>query len=325
MNFLNFDQRKKNKIRSLYETKIKELKKENKILKSKFQDKEETLKLNHDFLYNTLQTTLGNNNNNNNIQNLITKCKLLNNKLFSMLDDKVKKEKKVYIIKKEIPTIKEKIKEQIKTINIQSISKNKEILSDEEIIKKLKIELDKIRKTALFKKARTEIKVAPPSKSSVEVNGELINTKKILTKATNLHKDKKKKSDNLWKEEKNLKDEMKKLKNNVIKEKKLKKDVDIVIFMDEIGYNVEVENYDKEEEEESEESEDSSGDDNSDGGKNKNKKNKEKELKNLNEQFNKLKNKIEEYEKKINEYKKTYRELKSKIEEIKLRKEKNKK
>ena len=315
-----FDQKKKNKLHSLYMTKIKDLKKENNILKSELEDQKETLKLNNELLYCTLENISENTNitNKNNIYNLIKKSKIINNKLSNLIEDKSEKEKKIDIIKKEIPGIKEKIKEQIKTLDIQSNSKNKEIISDEAIIKKLKLELDKVRKSAFFKKARTEIKVAPPSKSSVEVNIELINTKKVLSKATNLHKNKKKKSEDLWKNEKNLKDEMKKLKNNVIKEKKLKKDIDINSFFKKMGYDPEVEKYEKEEEEESDESETSSDDDNSDRGKNK--KNKDKELKNLNEQYNKLKNKIDDYEKKIIQYKKTYRELKNKIEKMKKKK-----
>jgi len=296
---------------------MKELKKENKILKSRLNDKKENLRLNHEILYCTLENIFMNSNiiENNKIQSMITKSKIINKKLFSLINDKSEKEKIIYIIKKEIPEIKERILEQINILKNEANLKNKEISSDELAIKKLKIELEKIRRSAFFKKARTEIKVAPPTPSSVEVNIELINAKKLFTKASNMHKDKKKKSEDLWKEEKNLKDEVKKIKNNIIKENKINQD-DIIPFFDNMGYNPDIEKYEKEEEEESEDDEGPSDDEN-DEGKSKNKKSKEKELKVLNEQFTKLKNKVDEYENKINEYKKSYKIFKIRIENIK--------
>ena len=317
MNYNLFEQKKKNKLQSLYETKMKELKKENKILKSRLNDKKENLRLNHEILYCTLENIFMNSNiiENNKIQSMITKSKIINKKLFSLINDKSEKEKIIYIIKKEIPEIKERILEQINILKNEANLKNKEISSDELAIKKLKIELEKIRRSAFFKKARTEIKVAPPTPSSVEVNIELINAKKLFTKASNMHKDKKKKSEDLWKEEKNLKDEVKKIKNNIIKENKINQD-DIIPFFDNMGYNPDIEKYEKEEEEESEDDEGPSDDEN-DEGKSKNKKSKEKELKVLNEQFTKLKNKVDENENKINEYKKSYKIFKIRIENIK--------
>jgi peptidoglycan hydrolase CwlO-like protein len=218
------------------------------------------------------------------------------------------------IIKKEIPVIQEKILEQISILNSQSEQKNKEISSEDNIIKKLKLDLEKLRRNAFFKKARTEILVAPPTKNSVETNIELINTKNVFSKASKMHQEKKKKSEECWRSEKNLKDEMIKLKNNRLKENKIDKK-DQVSYLREIGYNPLAEKYDKEEEEESEESEQSSSDDNSDGGGG-DKKKKEKELKNLQEQFSKLQKKFNDYEKKINEYKITYKDYKSKIEKL---------
>ena len=322
MSFPKISQKEINKLRSLYNTKLVELKNENKKLKVQLEDRKETFKLNQELLYNTLQSLSENSENeeiigkdNNNLQTLIEKSKIINDKLSLLIKEKTEKGKKMDIIKKEIPVIQEKILEQISILNSQSEQKNKEISSEDNIIKKLKLDLEKLRRNAFFKKARTEILVAPPTKNSVETNIELINTKNVFSKASKMHQEKKKKSEEFWRTEKNLKDEMIKLKNNRLKENKIDKK-DQVSYLREIGYNPLAEKYDKEEEEESEESEQSSSDDNSDGGGG-DKKKKEKELKNLQEQFSKLQKKFNDYEKKINEYKITYKDYKSKIEKLK--------
>ena len=322
MSFPKISQKEINKLRSLYNTKLVELKNENKKLKVQLEDRKETFKLNQELLYNTLQSLSENSENeeiigkdNNNLQTLIEKSKIINDKLSLLIKEKTEKGKKMDIIKKEIPVIQEKILEQISILNSQSEQKNKEISSEDNIIKKLKLDLEKLRRNAFFKKARTEILVAPPTKNSVETNIELINTKNVFSKASKMHQEKKKKSEECWRIEKNMKDEMIKLKNNRLKENKIDKK-DQVSYLREIGYNPLAEKYDKEEEEESEESEQSSSDDNSDGGGG-DKKKKEKELKNLQEQFSKLQKKFNDYEKKINEYKITYKDYKSKIEKLK--------
>ena len=228
MSFQKIDQKEINKLKNLYNTKLKELKSENQILKIQLEDKIETLKINQDLLLNTIQNMNNINNienkNNNIIKNLKEKSKILLEKLSLLIEAKAEKGKKIDILQKEMPLIQEKIVEKINIINNQSEIKNKEIFSEDTIIKKLKLDLDKIRRNAFFKKARTEILVAPPSKSSLEINSELICAKDVFSKASKLHQEKKKKSDDLWREEKNLKDEMNKLKNNIIKEKNINKD-----------------------------------------------------------------------------------------------------
>jgi len=321
MSFPKINQKEINKLRSLYNSKLEELKLENKKLKLQLEDKKETLKLNQELLYSTLQSLSENSKSeeiigkDNNIQDLIEKSKIINNKLSLLIKEKTEKGKKIDIIKKEIPAIQEKIIEQINTLNIQSEQKNKEIFSEDNIIKKLKLDLDKLRKNAFFKKARTEILVAPPTKNSVETSLELINTKNVFSKASKMHQEKKKKSEEVWREEKNLKDEMIKLKNNRLKEEKINKE-EQNIFLEKIGYNPEAEKFQKEDDEESEDSEQSSDEENSDGGGG-DKKKKEKELKNLQEQLSKSQKKFSDFEKKINEYKITYKNLKARIEKLK--------
>ena len=230
MSFSKISQKEINKLRSLYSSKLGELSDENKNLKFKLEDKKKTLKLNQDILYYTFESLIKNNeneeinNNENKIQNMIERSKILNDKISSLIKDITEKEKYIYIMKKGIPETQEKIIENINVLVSQSQQKDKEIFTDENLIKKLKIDLDKLRKNAFFKKARTEILVAPPGKNNVETNLELINAKNVFLKSSKLHTEKKKKSEEIWKEEKNLKEEIIKLKNNKIKENKIKKE-----------------------------------------------------------------------------------------------------
>ena len=337
MSAQKIDQKAINKLRNLYNTKLKELKLENEKLKFKLDDKKQTLELNQDLLIDALQfsTTKGenideeedekisennNNDNNNNFKKMIERSKILHKKISALIEEKTEKEKSIYLLQKEIPMIQEKIIEKINILYSQSEQKTKENHNLDTTIKKLKQDLDKIRRNAFFKKARTEILVAPPSKSSVEINLELINTQQILSKASKLHQEKKKKSEEIWRKEKNLKEEMNRLKTNIINEKEINKE-EQNDFLEEIGYNLIPEKYEREEEEESEDSEQSSDDDktNRGGG---DKKKKEKELKNLKDETSKLQKKIEEFESKINEYKKIYRNYKTDIEKIKLKSKK---
>ena len=334
MSSQKIDQKSLNKLRNLYNSKLKELKSENEKLKFKLIDKKETLKLNQDLLIDVLQnfspTKTGDeeedeedeekiseqNNDNNSIKKLIEKSKILNKKISLLIEEKSEKEKNIYLLKKEIPVIQEKIIEKINNLSIQYEQKNKEAVTQDNLIKKLKLDLDKIRRNAFFKKARTEILVAPPSKTSVQMNLELINTQQIYSKASKLHQEKKKKSEEIWRKEKNLKVEMNKLKNNIINQKKINKD-ETTNYFDELGYDPLPEKYEKDEEEESEDNDQSSEDDNNTTKRGGDNKKKEKELNMLKEDTSKLKEKIKEYEKKINEYKNIYRNYKSEIEKMK--------
>lgn len=337
MSAQKIDQKAINKLRNLYNTKLKELKLENEKLKFKLDDKKQTLELNQELLIDALKnfsTIKGdnseeeeeneiiseNNNDNNSIKKIIERSKILHKKISSLIEEKTEKEKNIYLLKKEIPMAQEKIIEKINILYSQSEQKNKENDNLEKTIKKLKQDLDKIRRNAFFKKARTEILVAPPSKSSVETNLELINTQQIFSKASKLHQEKKKKSEEIWRKEKNLKDEMNRLKTNIINEKGINKE-EQNDFLEEIGYNLLPEKYERVEEEESEDSDQSSDDNktNRGGG---DKKKKEKELKNLKDENSKLQKKIEEFENKINEYKKIYRNYKNDIEKIKIKSKK---
>ncbi len=278
-------------------------KKENEKLQSEIEDLKITLNINQDLLYQIILTKLG-----DNAKNLINKSKTLWKESESLIEKKNNIEIETEHLQKEMEQIPVKINDEINNISVTINKKKNDLMSKDSTIKKLKIELGKTRKSAFFKTARTEVFVTEPTKFSVDINEELLNTKNILTKVSNMHTDKKKKSDKLGKEVKNLKDEMIKLKKNAIR---LYKKINNIndnnnqikesnnnnqnndnenIFLKNLGYNTlaDVNLKEDEEEEEEEESEESSDESNSDEAiDNKNKK-KQNEFENLNEQLNKL-------------------------------------
>jgi hypothetical protein len=226
------------------------------------------------------------------------------------------------------------IREEINNLNIQNNKMKNELVQKDNTIKKLKNDLEKARKNALFKTARTEVLVTEPTKTNVEINHELLNTKTILTKVSAMHNAEKKRATKLDKEVKTLQEEVVRLRktaidlrdefNNKIKQSENGKNKDGTpndnFPLNIKGFNFLVDKNDdeneEEEEEDEQESENSSEEEDSYEGKKK-PKNKQKELDLLTEQYNKLKKQNEEYEKKINNYKKIYKDLKNKINNLK--------
>ena len=227
------------------------------------------------------------------------------------------------------------IREEINNINIQNNKMKNELVQKDNTIKKLKNDLEKARKNALFKTARTEILVTEPTKTNVEINHELLNTKTILQKVTSMHATEKKRANKLDKEVKSLQEEVAKLRktaidlrdefNNKIKDNEMQNNKDgnninnINNFPLNIkGFNLLVEQNEEENEEEDEEQESEGTSEEEDSYEGKKKpKSKQKELEMLTEQYNKFKKQNEEYEKKINNYKKIYKDLKNKINNLK--------
>ena len=82
------------------------------------------------------------------------------------------------------------IREEINNLNIQNNKMKNELVQKDNTIKKLKNDLEKARKNALFKTARTEVLVTEPTKTNVEINHELLNTKTILAKVSVMQKKK---------------------------------------------------------------------------------------------------------------------------------------
>ena len=200
------------------------------------------------------------------------------------------------------------IKEEIMQINKENDKMKVELLQKDNMIKKLKAELEKARRNTLFKTAKTEVLVTEPTKSNVEINHELLNTKAILSKVSAMHVREKKKANKLDKEVKNLQEEIIMLKSTAEKNDGLSREIKDAV--DNLGYeeeNDKIEDNDDDDEDEEEEE---------DGNIGKKPKNKQKELEMLTNQYNRLKRQNEEYENKLNKYKKIYKQMKDKIKNL---------
>jgi DNA repair exonuclease SbcCD ATPase subunit len=262
---------------------------------------------------------------------MVEKCKDLWNKNESLIETKNQVEINIDKLKKAIDEAPSLIRDEINNISVLNNKKKTELMLKENVIKKLKADLEKTRKNAFFKTARTEVLVTEPTKTSLEINQDLLIAKTILSKVSNMHSKEKKRSNKLEREAKNLREEMNKLKKKAINlyfsnlnKNEIKESTKSVSdennFLVNLGYNLSVENNNKDdgevEEEESEESEESSEEENSEENDEKEEE-KSKEIEKLNEQYNKLKEKIDEYQKKINQYKTEYKSLKKKMDILK--------
>jgi hypothetical protein len=262
---------------------------------------------------------------------MVEKCKALWDKNESLIEIKNQVEINIDKLKKAIDEAPSIIRDEINNISVLNNKKKTDLIIKENNIKKLKTDLEKVRRNAFFKTARTEVLVTEPTKTSLEINQDLLIAKTILSKVSNMHSKEKKRSNKLEREAKNLREEMNKLKKkainlyisnlnkNEIKES-TKSISDENNFLANLGYNLAIENSNKDdgelEEEEKEESEESSEEETSEENDDKGEE-KSKELEKLNEQYNKLKDKIDEYQKQINQHKEEYKDLKNKMEKLK--------
>ena len=331
MSHQKFDSKTTKKLLTNYQNTISKYASENEQLTRQLEDLKTTLTLNQNLLYDFIKSSVGED---EKINNLINESKSLWNENESLIKQKNDLEMKTAKLQELIEDTPTQIREEINNINIQNNKMKNELVQKDNTIKKLKNDLEKARKNALFKTARTEILVTEPTKTNVEINHELLNTKTILTKVTAMHAAEKKKANKLDKEVKSLQEEVVKLKKNAMELRdefnaKVKnnenKDGSLMsegknfpLNIKGFDYLVDKENEDNEEEEEDEdqESEGTSEEEDSYDGKKK-PKSKQKELDMLNDEYNKLKKQNEEYEKKINSYKKIYKDLKNKINNLK--------
>ena len=332
MSHQKFDSKTTKKLLTNYQNTISKYATENEQLTRQLEDLKTTLTLNQNLLYDFIKSSVGED---EKINNLINESKSLWNENETLIKQKNELEMKTAKLQELIEDTPTQIREEINNINIQNNKMKNELVQKDNTIKKLKNDLEKARKNALFKTARTEVLVTEPTKTNVEINHELLNTKTILAKVTSMHAAEKKKANKLDKEVKSLQEEVSKLKetaiglrdefNNKVKQNEGKnKDAnnpnDINNFPLNIkGFDFLVnkndEENEEEEEEEEQESETSEEEDSYEG--KKKPKTKQKELDMLNEQYNKLKKQNEEYENKINNYKKIYKDLKNKINNLK--------
>ena len=331
MSHQKFDSKTTKKLLTNYQNTISKYASENEQLTRQLEDLKTTLTLNQNLLYDFIKSSVGED---ESITALINESKQLWAENESLIKQKNELEMKTAKLQELIEDTPTQIREEINLINAQNNKMKIELVQKDNTIKKLKNDLEKARKNALFKTARTEILVTEPTKTNVEINHELLNTKTILTKVTAMHTAEKKKASKLDKEVKTLQDEVAKLRktaidlrdefNNKVKETAGKKgDKNLIennFPLNIKGFNFLVdkneEENEEEDEEEEQESEGTSEEEDSFDGKKK-PKSKQKELEMLTEQYNKLKKQNEEYEKKINNYKKIYKDLKNKINNLK--------
>ena len=327
MSHQKFDSKTTKKLLTNYQNTISKYATENEQLTRQLEDLKTTLTLNQNLLYDFIKSSVGEN---EKINNLINESKSLWNENESLIKQKNDLEMKTAKLQELIEDTPSQIREEINNINIQNNKMKNELVQKDNTIKKLKNDLEKARKNALFKTARTEVLVTEPTKTNVEINHELLNTKTILTKVTAMHAAEKKKANKLDKEVKSLQEEVGKLKKTAIdlrdefntkmknNEKNGGDGKNFPLNIKGFDYLVDKDNDDNEEEEEDEEqeSEGSSEEEDSFEGKKK-PKTKQKELDMLTDQYNKLKKQNEDYEKKINNYKKIYKDLKNKINNLK--------
>ena len=206
-----FDSKTTKKLISTYQSTISHYTSENEALSSQLEDLKTTLALNQNLLYDFISSTIGKD---EEVSKLIAESKTLwkeNEQLIKQKNELEMKTSKLQELIEDTPT---EIREELKQINEPNEKMKLLLVQKEQTIKKLKTDLEKARKNALFKTARTEVLVTEPTKINVEINHELLNTKAILLKVTSMHAQEKKKADKLDKEVKTLQEEVIALRRN---------------------------------------------------------------------------------------------------------------
>ena len=206
-----FDSKTTKKLISTYQSTISHYTSENEALSSQLEDLKTTLALNQNLLYDFISSTIGKD---EEVSKLIAESKTLwkeNEQLIKQKNELEMKTSKLQELIEDTPT---EIREELKQINESNEKMKLLLVQKEQTIKKLKTDLEKARKNALFKTARTEVLVTEPTKINVEINHELLNTKAILLKVTSMHAQEKKKADKLDKEVKTLQEEVIALRRN---------------------------------------------------------------------------------------------------------------
>lgn len=319
-----------------YQEAAKKYKLENKELEQQIKDIKMTLNLNQNLLYDYIIKSSGDS---EEAKSLVNNTKKIWEETQSLIEKKNLFEIKIARLQELIEDTPTKIREEINNITLKNNKAQEEINEKDKIIKKLKIELDKTRKNALFKNAKNEIYVTEPSKANIESIQEVIGLKSILSKVNPIQSKKKEDSEKLKKEVEELREKLNKmiekaydihnrmnLKKDSILKSTFNKKREINNLLNSIeGYDInadkiEEENEDDEDEEDNNanNTEDSDSEGNEENENNKKKlKEKEKELEKLTEQYKKLKNECQEYEKKINEHKKIYKDIKQKMKNLK--------
>ena len=327
-------EKKKKKLIEDYIEAAKKYSLENQELEQKIKDIKITLNLNQNILYDYIIKSAGET---DEVKNLVNQTKKKWEETQSYIEKKNYFEIKIARLQELIEDTPTKIRDEINDITFKNNKAQEEINEKDKIINKLKKELDKTRKNALFKVARTEVYVTDPTKYSLEAEQELTGLKSILTKVTPMHKQKKEDAEQLKQEVEELKIKMKKLiekaytiytqmnskKNGIIVGEKNKKEEIKHLLKSIEGYDLNADINDEDNKDESEDDDDDNISNNKDDSDDENKENKkkikakQKELDKLTEEYTKLKAESQEYEKKINEHKKVYKDIKNKMKNLK--------
>ena len=304
---------------------------ENEKLEQKIKDLKITLNLNQNLLYEYLLKSV---NSNEELKNLIYNTKKIWEETESLIEKKNFFEIKTARLQEIIEDTPTRIREDVNKLTLINNKTQEEINEKDKIIKKLKIELLKTRKNALFPHARTEVYVTDPTKANLEEGQELLSLKSIVSKIAPIHFKKLENYKNLKKDY----EELKKMMNNLIEKsysiysKINPKKINLIrtaydkedlkdLFNSLEGYDI---NVDKKEEEDDEDEENknikrnlSDSEDEEDNNAKTKLKEKEKELEKLTEQYKNLKIDCQDYENKINIHKKRYKDIKTKIKSLK--------
>lgn len=263
---------------------------ENNNLYHKIVDCKQTLEINFEILKTTFISSGGNE---KIINDSITNGKSLLNKYENIIQKRKEIQKDIYSLRHKLEIKKNKINNEIENYAKENEKLLEEIKTKDNNIKILKEDLIKLRQKAYFKKAREEIKVCPPIKSSVLINQEIINEKNIFQKAKNIYLEKEK-------IEKKLQDKYKSLYEQLKKESEDKN-----IKIDEI-------NELKFEEEDEYENKESSSEEEPE-----NPKKKHMNLDYYKKKYKNLQNEIKHYQKQIEKYKEQYKDYQKKINYLK--------
>ena len=176
--------KKKQELIEEYKKALSNYTEENKDLEQKIKDIKITLSLNQNILYDYI---INSSESKEEAKNLVNDTKKAWEEAQQYIDNNNLLEIKIARLQELIEDTPTKIRENINEITAKNNKIQEEINEKEKLIKKLRTDLDKTRKDALFRIARTEVYVTEPTKFNLEAEQEIIGLKSILSKVTPIH------------------------------------------------------------------------------------------------------------------------------------------
>ena len=298
-----YDKKTEEKLYKLYKNVISNYSLENNKKDSQIQDLKATLKLNKNLLYEFLNSS---DTNKEEINNLINKSENLWDKIEKLIEDKKKTQINIYKLQVLLKNASDNINQELNDIVGKTNLFKTEINQKDKLIKKLKQDLEKIRKTALFPEARTEVYICEPSKKNIDKNEEFRNARYILGKMMAKHNKLRSEAISLKNQKDDLKSELTEMKIKVPEEYFINNTIK------NMGYNNSIEEEEEKDEINSESEEEEKSDSSQEGSPENKKlnKQKEKEAEKLTNKYNELKEVYASFQNKINEYKVIYKKYK---------------